>query len=323
MHTVALACHAMATRFEFVLQGPDAIALRAAGEEALREIERLESQLSIYRPASELSQLNARAAHEPVRVEPRLFHLLQRARNLSEETGGAFDITVAPLMRCWGLMQREGRVPTPEELATARACTGWQHLELNEANFTVRFAREGLMLDLGSLGKGYALDEAADILREAGVTSALLHGGTSTIYALGKPHDAPAWSIALADPQTEGARFIATSSEKIRTRFTPLTTVELRDESLSLSAVWGKYFTANGRTYGHVIDPRLGEPVDGALMSACILPSATETDALSTALLVGGLTDWEKLSTLRPNMRALVVGRNDDSTLPKIRSLGL
>ncbi|MCD6051160.1 MAG: hypothetical protein K0Q55_2563, partial [Verrucomicrobia bacterium] len=227
-----------------------------------------------------------------------------------------------PLMRCWGLMQREGRVPTQEELTTARAQTGWQHLELNKANFTIRFAREGMMLDLGSIGKGYALDEAADILREAGVTSALLHGGTSTIYALGKPHDAPAWSIALADPQTEGARFIANSSEKIRTRFTPLTTVELCDESLSLSAVWGKSFTAQGRTYGHVIDPRLGEPVAGALMSACILPSATETDALSTALLVSGLTDWANLSTLRPNLRALVVGRNDDSTLPEIRSQG-
>jgi len=323
MHTLALACHAMATRFELVLQGADPIALRAAGEEAIREIERLESQLSIYRPGSELSQLNARAAHEPVRVEPRLFQLLQRARQLSAETGGAFDITVAPLMRCWGLMQKEGRIPSPEELATARASTGWQHLELNETDFTVHFAVPGLMLDLGSLGKGYALDEAADILREAGLTSALLHGGTSTICALGHPHDAHAWSIALADPQTEGARFLTTSSAPIRQRFTPLTTVELRDESLSLSAVWGKSFTADGRTYGHVIDPRLGEPVDGALMSACVLPSAAETDALSTALLVGGLSEWSKLSTLRPNMRALVVGRSEDGALPEIRALGL
>ncbi len=323
MHTLALACHAMATRFELVLQGPDTLALRAAGEEAIREIERLESQLSIYRPGSELSQLNARAAHEPVRVEPRLFQLLQRARQLSAETGGAFDITVAPLMRCWGLMQKEGRIPSPEELAAARACTGWQHLELNDTDFTVHFAVPGLMLDLGSLGKGYALDEAADILREAGVTRALLHGGTSTICALGHPHDAPAWAIALADPQTEGARFLTTSSAPIRQRFTPLTTVELRDESLSLSAVWGKSFSAQGRTYGHVIDPRLGEPVAGALMSACVLPSAAETDALSTALLVGGLIEWEKFSSLRPAMRALVVGRSEDGALPEIRALGL
>lgn len=323
MQTIALACHAMATRFEFVLSGLDTVALRAAGEEAIREVERLESQLSIYRPGSELSRLNARAAHEPVHVEPRLFKLLQRARRLAAETGGAFDLTVAPLLRCWGLMQKEGRVPTAAELAAARARTGWQHLELDEADFTVRFACEGLMLDLGSLGKGYALDEAADILREAGVTSALLHGGTSTICALGKPGDAAAWSIALADPQTEGARFLSTPSAKIRARFNPLTTVELCDESLSLSAVWGKSFTAHGKTYGHVIDPRLGEPVEGALMAACVLPSAAETDALSTALLVGGLAEWDKFSAMRPAMRALVVGRSEDGALSEIRAKGL
>lgn len=313
----------MATRFEFVLQGDDATALRAAGEEAIREIERLEAQISIYRPASELSQLNARAAYEPVRVEPRLFKLLQRARQMAEETEGAFDITVAPLMRCWGLMQKEGRVPSADELLTAKACTGWQHLLLDENNFTVRFAMKGLMLDLGSIGKGYALDEAADILRETGVTSALLHGGTSTIYALGHPHGASAWTIALADPQIEGARFIATGSEEIRSRFTPLANVALCDESLSVSAVWGKSFSTNGKTYGHVIDPRLGEPVDGALMSACVLPSATETDALSTALLVGGVKEWEKFSTLRQGMRSLVVGRSEDDLLPEVRALGI
>lgn len=323
MQTLALACHAMATRFELVLQGPDPIALRAAGEEAIREIERLEGQLSIFRPASELSQLNARAAYEAVRVEPRLFTLLHRARQLSEETGGAFDITVAPLMRCWGLMQREGRVPSPQELAAARDCTGWQHLELDPKNFTVRFAREGMMLDLGSLGKGYALEEAAELLREAGVASALLHGGTSTICAIGRPCNAAAWSVALADPQSEAGHFIITASEQVRARFKPLATVDLCDESLSVSAVWGKSFTANGRTFGHVIDPSVGEPVAGALMAACVLPSATETDALSTALLVGGTARWEKLSGLRPGLRALVVDRPHDGLLPEIRAVGI
>lgn len=323
MQTLALACHAMATRFELVLQGPDPIALRAAGEEAIREIERLESQLSIYRPNSELSQLNARASQEPVRVEPRLFRLLERARQLSEETGGAFDITVAPLMRCWGLMQHEGRIPSAEELAAARACIGWQHLELDAKNFTVRFAREGMMLDLGSIGKGYALEEAAELLREAGVASALLHGGTSTICAIGRPYNAGAWSIALADPKTEVGHFIATTSEQVRARFKPLATVDLCDESLSVSAVWGKSFTADGKTYGHVIDPRVGESVAGALMSVCVLPSATETDALSTALLVGGLKDWDSLTKLRSDLRALVVGHSEDGSLPEIRSLAI
>jgi thiamine biosynthesis lipoprotein len=323
MHTVALACHAMATRFELVLQGHDPVALRAAGEEAIREIEHLEAQLSIYRPNSELSQINARAADEAVRVEPRLFSLLQLASHLSAETGGTFDITIAPLMRCWGLMQKEGRIPTPEELAEARANIGWQHLELDAKSFTVRFASPGLMLDLGSIGKGYALEQAADILREAGVTSALLHGGTSTIYALGKPLDAPAWSIALANPQQEGARWISSASAQTRQRFAPIATVDLCDEALSVSAVWGKSFEANGRVYGHVIDPRLGEPTTGALMAACVLPSATESDALSTALLVGGEKDWPKLAALRSPMRCLVVNQPVGDELPSILMQGI
>src|SRR5437899_3251120 len=104
MQTVAVARQAMATRFEIILHGENEVSLRAAAEEALAEIERVDAQLSLYNPASELSHINARAARAQVRVEPTLFRLLQRARQLSRETDGAFDITVAPLMRCWGFI---------------------------------------------------------------------------------------------------------------------------------------------------------------------------------------------------------------------------
>ena len=107
---VTLARHAMATRFEIVLHGDDPVALRAAGEEALEEIERIESQLSLYRNTSEIAHLNARAARGPVRVSPALFRLLEHARQLSAETGGAFDITIAPLVRCWGAQRQPCRV---------------------------------------------------------------------------------------------------------------------------------------------------------------------------------------------------------------------
>src|SRR5258708_34664995 len=121
MQTIAVARNAMATRFEIALHGENPVALRAAGEEALDEIERLEGQLSLYRPTSEIAHLNARAAHEPVRVTPNLFHLLEQARKLSVESGGAFDITIAPLVRCWGFMGGTGQLPQPEEVAKARA----------------------------------------------------------------------------------------------------------------------------------------------------------------------------------------------------------
>src|SRR5438876_11856175 len=144
-----LARHAMATRFELLLPGEDHVRLRAAGEEALGEIERLEAQLSFYRASSEISDLNARAAKEPVAVDPRLFRLLQRAQALSEATEGAFDITVAPLMRCWGFVGGTGRLSDPDELEAARSVVGMQRVELDEESFTVRFASEGVTLDLG------------------------------------------------------------------------------------------------------------------------------------------------------------------------------
>ena len=118
--------------------------------------------------------------YEPVTVTPSLFRLLQQAQQLSRETGGAFDITIAPLIRCWGFMGGTGSMPLPDELAEARAMVGMNLVELDEGAFTVRFARPGVMLDFGAIGKGYAVERAAGLVREAGVTGALINGGTST-----------------------------------------------------------------------------------------------------------------------------------------------
>jgi thiamine biosynthesis lipoprotein len=290
-----LARHAMATRFELLLPGQDRVRLRAAGEEALDEIERLEGQLSMYQPSSEISDLNARAAREPVAVDPRLFRLLQRARGLSEATGGAFDITVAPLMRCWGFAGGAGRLPEPGELEAARAVVGMDRVVLDDEAFAVRFTTEGVTLDLGAVGKGYALERAAELLREAGITTALLHGGTSTIVAIGPPPGAQAWRVAIRHP---------THPDEL------ITTIGLRDKALSVSAVRGKAFEAEGRLLGHVIDPHSGMPVAGARLAAVKADSATDTDALSTALLVRGASWLPEFCKVWPESRAWTVGEN-------------
>ena len=270
--------------------------MRAAGEEALDEIERIENLLSLYRPHTEIAQLNARAAREWVRVSTPVFRLLELARRLSEETGGAFDITAGPLIRCWGFQGGSGHKPTPEEIAEARACVGMNLVEMNASERSVRFTRAGVSLDLGAIGKGYAIDRAIEILREAGVTSALLHGGTSTTAAIGAPPDAAAWNIAVDLPATD-----ATSPP------TRLAVVPLRDESLSVSAVWGRSFQSGDQRFGHVLDPRSGQPVQGTLLAALVLPSATESDALSTALLLEGPAGFAAMTKTRPMARALVV----------------
>ena len=309
MHTVAVARHAMATRFEIILYGEQEVSLRAAAEEAVDEIERLDAQLNLYNPASELSHINACAGRDPVRVEPGLFRLLQRAQQLSRATDGAFDITVAPLVRCWGFMGGPGKLPDSSAVAEARARVGMELVELNERDFTIRFVREGVMLDLGSIGKGYALDRASGLLRDAGVRSGLLHGGTSTVSALGAPPDADDWKVAVPAPDlaeqaiTQRGPRLCNGSETGNL----VAVVSLKDEALSVSAVWGKSFEADGRVYGHVFDPRRGEPVRGALLAAVVLPSATETDALSTALLVEGPAGLERLALKCRGSRCLVV----------------
>ena len=315
MAVVTLARHAMATRFEMVLHGDNPTALRAAGEEALDEIERLEAQLSVFRPTSEIAHLNARAGREPVRVTPRLFRLLEWARRLNEESGGAFDITIAPLVRCWGFMGGTGRVPTEEQVAEARKCVGMQLVEMDPTNSTVHFSREGVMLDLGAIGKGYAIEQAAELLRDAGVSSALVHGGTSTIYALGHPPELEAWQIAITHPETGASQLANTHKSEQKNRLeaaNATAVVSLTDEAMSVSAVWGKCFQSGGETYGHIIDPRNGRPASHGVLAAVVLASATETDALSTALLTVGPEGHDVIAGLRGGMRTLVSGKSGE-----------
>jgi thiamine biosynthesis lipoprotein len=326
MHTVALARNAMATRFEIILHGEDSVSLRAAGEEALDEVERLENQLSLYRPASDIAHLNARAARGPVRVEPGLFRLLQEARKFHQETEGAFDITIAPLVRCWGFMGATGRIPSQAEIAEARSKVGMHLVELDGTNYSVRFACEGVMLDLGAIAKGYAIERAAALLREAGVTRAILHGGTSTVQAIGSPPELGGWNVAIEYPEETYWQPLAEAhrptSKSLTVSPTPairshhdepsaspalLALVTLKDEALSVSAVSGKAFQYDNKIYGHVLDPRTGYPASHALLSAVVSPSATETDALSTALLTAGLKGHDAIAALRPALRTLVL----------------
>jgi FAD:protein FMN transferase len=324
MHTVLVARLAMATRFEIALHGDDPVALRSAGEEALDEIERIESKLSLYQPTSEIADLNAHASQKAVRVSPEVFALIERASQLTRATEGAFDITVGPLMRCWGLTGETGRVPDAQELAEARQCVGMHLLHMDLDATSVRFERDGVMLDLGAIGKGYAIERAAELLRENGVTSAFIHGGTSTAYGLGVQPTGEPWKVAVDWPQVPLST--DATSEKITTNRPTrgatgstaraassdhksqncLAIIPLVDEALSVSAPSGKTFRIGEQTYGHVIDPRSGNPVAGAAIAAVASPSAAETDALSTALLTLGIAGQATVAAPYPSIRTLL-----------------
>lgn len=310
---VTVARNAMATRFEIALFGGHPVELRAAAEEALDEVQRVETMLSWRQPASPLARVNACAGQEPVRVNPELFALLRRCRELSELGNGAFDITVGPLMRAWGFHATEGQMADEATLTAARQACGMQFVELDEAGLTVRFTRPGMRLDFGAIGKGYALDLAAGVLRDAGMTSALIHGGTSTVCAIGRPPGVEGWKIAVEYPP--GASTVDP--------LPVLAVLNLCDTALSVSAVWGRVFRIGQDTFGHVIDPRLGRPANRALLSIFISSSATESDALSTALLVEGAPGIASLRERCPAARTLVLAPGATESSYEIAAHGI
>jgi thiamine biosynthesis lipoprotein len=290
---------AMATLFEIMLpiglrQGPSAC------EEALDLIDELEDQLTVFRPHSEVSRLNERAATEDVPVEARLFDLLVLSRHLTRETQGAFDIATGALTKAWGFYQRAGRVPSVAERALAMNRTGMRHVILDSQRPSARYLRQGLEINLGSIGKGYALDRAAELLRsERGIGSALLHGGMSSVLAIGSPPGhARGWAVSLRHPWAE-SRSIGV--------------VHLRNRALGTSAATFQHFAYNGRTLGHLLDPRKGWPAEGLQQVSAIAPTAAEADALSTAFFVMGLDATSDYCRTHPDVGAVILPDGEDA----------
>ena len=291
---VRISRRAMATTFEIAIpQGSHPRAI-AAAEDALDLIDQLEDQLTVFRDHSEVSRLNSQAASGPIHLEVHLYDLLERCAIWTRETEGAFDIATGALTKAWGFYHREGRVPLPRERNAAMARTGMKHVILNRAARSVKFRMPGLELNLGAVGKGFALDRAAELLRSRwGVRSALLHGGSSSVYAIGHPPCEPrGWGVRLRHPNDEDHS---------------LGTLWLRDCGLGTSAATFQYFDYNGRKLGHLLDPRTGWPVEGTSSATVVAPTAAEADAMSTAIFVLGLADAEKFLKPRPHLSAVML----------------
>jgi thiamine biosynthesis lipoprotein len=278
---------------------------------ALDLIDALEAQLTVYRDDSEVSRLNATAHLSPVGVEADLFELLEIAVGLSQKTAGAYDVTAGPLSEAWGFVKGPKRVPDPAALAEARACTGWQHLQLDEQRRSVAFDREGVRINLGSIGKGYAIDRAIAVIdAHWWPTSALIHGGRSSAYALGSPPGrlGGRWEVALRNPfQPES----------------PLGTIRLRNRALGTSGSAFQQFEIDGKVYGHIIDPRTGEPARGPASVTVLAPSAALADAVSTAFYLLGTEAARAFIADHPEFGAVIVERPDADSPVGLQILGL
>ena len=269
----------MGSEFRIACYAPAKQLAAGAITAAFDEVRRVDRLLSNYKASSDLSTLNREASKRDVRVSAELADLLENCLRYSQESDGAFDITVGSLVKAWGFYNGTPAVPNALALWRAKRNSGYRHLRLNRSANTVRFLRSGLQLDPGGIGKGYAVDQAVAVLRDYGIERALVSSGTSSIYALGAPPDnAEGWRLAIRTPSEE-----AEAGPVVR----------LRDEALSTSGSYEKFFEANGKRYGHILDPRTGEPATGVETVSVIAPRTIDTEAWSTALFVNG-SEWAR-----------------------------
>jgi thiamine biosynthesis lipoprotein len=284
---------AMATSFEVLLPFGTPGAIEAA-DDALDHVDRLEAQLSVYKDDSEVSRLNRLAFSQSVRVEEGLFDLLALAARVSRETGGAFDVSVGALIKAWGFYRRAGRVPPDEEPASVLHRVGMWHVVLDNAQHTIRFLCPDLEINLGSIGKGYALDRAAERMRvEWGLTNALVHGGHSSVLAMGsEPGKPQGWSVAIRHPWDASQQ---------------LAVVQLRDRALGTSAATFQHLEYNGRKLGHILDPRTGWPAETLASASVTAPTGAEADALATAFFVLGVDGARVYCEAHPEVGAILL----------------
>jgi thiamine biosynthesis lipoprotein len=297
---------AMATKFVFTLYArpgdTNTDALNRIAAEAFQAVDDLESRVSTWIPDSQMSYVNNHAADEPVKIAPDLLQMLQYAKGVNRESGGAFDVTVGPLIELWGFYKGQGYLPKPEELKQALGKVGMQHVTLDPERSTVRFEKRGIRMDFGGIAKGMALDVAADVLRRNGVVAGILHCGTSTVYALGAPPGASGWTVRIRNPY----------NEKLW-----VDEVTLRDSALSTSGSYEKFFELEGKKYCHIFDPRTGMPVEGMLSATSVAPSGMASDALSTTFFVLGVEKTEAYCREHPEVRAILVPEPEQGGAPK------
>ena len=280
---------AMATTFEIIVQDEDKLYAQQAAEAAFDEVDRVETELSRYVENSDVTRINHAPAQQPVPLGLDAFECLKISAEIHARTGGAFDVTIGFLLDCWLDKDRTPRTPSAEELQYARRHTGTHLLYLDEASHTVTLAESPVRVDLGGVGKGYGVDRMAELLREWSIERALIHGGFSSVLALGAPEGTQGWPVTLSDP-----------NDRRRT----LVRLSLQGVAVSGSGV------EKGR---HIIDPRLARPIEGKLAAWSVASDAARADALSTAFMIMTPEEVKTYCTEHAGVRGLLIVRDEEA----------
>jgi FAD:protein FMN transferase len=279
---------------------------RAAIDEAFWAMAEVDRLMSNYRDDSELSRINRDAAYNSIAVSDPMFSVLDAAQRISERSGGAFDVTVGPLVRLWGFHDKRAHEPTAAELAAVGPLVGYRNLLIDRDRHTIRFARSGVEIDLGGIAKGFAVELAANVLRRHGVHGFIDAGGNQ--FLLGVPPGKRVWSAGIVNP--DDAKQL-------------LGVIETPETSVSTSANSANFLTINGHTYGHILDPRSLMPSTAALSVTILSRDATLADAMSKAAFVLGPSAGLALVDSMPGMSGAIAYRKSDGGIGVAMSPGL
>ena len=278
--------YAMGAVFEIVTYETNPTQASQAMDHAFQEIDRLEQVMSIYKPASELSHLNRTAHLQAQTVTPDLYQVIQESLHYSELSEGKLDVTAGPLAERWKAVGRGEQAPSPAEEKSLRCGVGYRQVELIPPN-RIRFHSSRLTVDLGAIGKGYAVDRTAAVLRSCGIECALINSGGSTFYAIGCPPGQSGWLVHLCDPSAHVEPHVRLNENSVSTsQQTPPSLLGLP-------------------SFGHIIDAVGGEPLKSATAVSVVAESATASDALSTAFLLMGPTRAQELVKRLPKVAAV------------------
>jgi thiamine biosynthesis lipoprotein len=265
----------------------------AAFEAVFAEFERLDATMSVWRTGSDIERLNAAAGDRPVPVGADVREVITIARQISEWTGGKFDITFAALSGLWKFdnQDKDGSVPSPAAIAGRLPFIDYRALQIDDRAGTAFLTRKGMRVNLGGIGKGYAVDRGAAILRSRGFTDFMIQAG-GDLYVAGARGDRP-WRVAIRDPRGPADAVFAS--------------LDLRDGTFSTSGDYERFFIKDGRRYHHIIDPTTGQPATGVRSVTIVADRAVLADALSTGVFLIGGRDGMALIERLPQVEGVIV----------------
>ena len=290
----------MGTEFRFVIYTSDAQMAAQAASAAFKKVAELDATMSDYRETSELMRLCHQPAGQWVKISLELFEVLTRAKEFARLSGGAFDLTVGNLVRLWRRARRNSELPDPKRLRQALDLTGYEKLQLDRKTRSARLERPGMLLDLGGIAKGYAADQAMQVLKAHHIKSALVAAGGDIVVSQ-PPLGTSGWTISIATPASSDA--------------SALPPLNLRDAAVSTSGDAQQYVEIDGVRYSHIVDPRTGLGVTGRSSVTVVAPNGTTSDALATAASVLGPEQALKLIDRMKDTAAFIVQEKENDFL--------